>query len=520
MLPLLPGITLATTHVGKVDQDPKIGKLVSGDVLSFDQLLNSKISDDILRQPSINETISLDDFAGEAEPTESEVLDVSNVNPEESELSGRDGVPQIPRDEREPRKISRGELAPPLAEYADKISLPHTVEPKNTASKPEPEPSVISHAVGSKVSKQDGSFETASLSVFSTAFAREQTQHLEKVVFIQPKRESLTDGKLAKNISPLEEAIAKTHIQTLPPKAADSLISKAPLPESAKLIATEVAKTHERTTDIGQGTKSSVVPVEQIMQTSVLKRPTPQPEYTEFGKNTVKKVVGQQHEQPEAKVTQAVTKLDKAELQVRPISTPSQSVYHTTPSLAAAPKTIQLPQHDFRKSDIAETNFRIEMSGLHGDRTGAPLQISQPSSTQPHPVPTMSEQARQIAQQLAHATPTQAPGTTEITLNPEELGRVRMSLTLLDGAMTLTIQAERPDTADLMRRHIDQLAQTYRQLGFTNMAFNFEGAAQQQSHTPPPYSSNDDTLSDDPIFAQMDASPPKLTTSGRLDLRF
>lgn len=117
------------------------------------------------------------------------------------------------------------------------------------------------------------------------------------------------------------------------------------------------------------------------------------------------------------------------------------------------------------------------------------------------------------------ATPTTAPGTTEITLNPEELGRVKMSLTVNEGAMILTISAERPDTIDIMRRHIDQLAQTYRQLGFANMTFNFAGSSEQgQTHGPAP--ANDDLV--DVAATQTDdsANPtPTLQSNGRMDLR-
>ncbi len=61
----------------------------------------------------------------------------------------------------------------------------------------------------------------------------------------------------------------------------------------------------------------------------------------------------------------------------------------------------------------------------------------------------------------------------ELTLSPEELGRVRMMLSTHDGALTLSIQADRPETIDLMRRHIDQLAQDFRDLGFADVSFSF-----------------------------------------------
>lgn len=129
-----------------------------------------------------------------------------------------------------------------------------------------------------------------------------------------------------------------------------------------------------------------------------------------------------------------------------------------------------------------------------------------------------AEQARHIAQQLAAAMPSTASGTTEITLRPEELGQVRMRLTLNEGAMTMVIHADRQETSDLMRRHIDQLAQTYRQMGFDNLSFSFSGSTNREAaHQASPDDALAQTL-EEPTSNQI-APPTAATTSGRLDLR-
>lgn len=85
------------------------------------------------------------------------------------------------------------------------------------------------------------------------------------------------------------------------------------------------------------------------------------------------------------------------------------------------------------------------------------------------------ETARHVANQIGMVVSGQPGGTTEIALNPEELGRVRLSMTAVDQTITLNLQAERPETADLLRRHIDTLAQEFRALGYDNIAFSFGG---------------------------------------------
>ncbi|MEX3017509.1 flagellar hook-length control protein FliK [Gymnodinialimonas hymeniacidonis] len=74
------------------------------------------------------------------------------------------------------------------------------------------------------------------------------------------------------------------------------------------------------------------------------------------------------------------------------------------------------------------------------------------------PAPTL------VAQQIAAALQdhSQERGQPiELALDPPELGRVRMQLVELAGIMTLTIHAERPETAELMRRHMDLLTQEF-----------------------------------------------------------
>lgn len=76
----------------------------------------------------------------------------------------------------------------------------------------------------------------------------------------------------------------------------------------------------------------------------------------------------------------------------------------------------------------------------------------------------------------------------ELRLDPQELGQVRMVLTSQDQALTLVMSAERPETLDLMRRHIDQLARDFQELGYTDLKFSFEdsqtGSDPQNSKQP------------------------------------
>jgi flagellar hook-length control protein FliK len=72
--------------------------------------------------------------------------------------------------------------------------------------------------------------------------------------------------------------------------------------------------------------------------------------------------------------------------------------------------------------------------------------------------------AQQVAQTLADAE-ARARGSVELALDPPELGRLRLSFAEVSGTLTLTIAADRPETADLMRRHLSLLAQEFARAG-------------------------------------------------------
>ncbi|WP_347311643.1 flagellar hook-length control protein FliK [Defluviimonas sp. SAOS-178_SWC] len=78
-----------------------------------------------------------------------------------------------------------------------------------------------------------------------------------------------------------------------------------------------------------------------------------------------------------------------------------------------------------------------------------------------------------LGHRLAEAVGQFPDRPVEITLSPEELGRVRLTLATHDGALTMMIQADRQDTLDLLRRNIGSLAQDFRDLGYQDLSFSF-----------------------------------------------
>jgi flagellar hook-length control protein FliK len=99
---------------------------------------------------------------------------------------------------------------------------------------------------------------------------------------------------------------------------------------------------------------------------------------------------------------------------------------------------------------------------------------AKPSAHSPMPAIDRPETPRAIAVQVAEAFKTSDGDSISIRLDPEELGAVRMKLNHNDTQIIVSISAERPETLDLMRRHVDQLAQEMRGLGYASLRFDFQ----------------------------------------------
>lgn len=78
--------------------------------------------------------------------------------------------------------------------------------------------------------------------------------------------------------------------------------------------------------------------------------------------------------------------------------------------------------------------------------------------------------ARQIVQRLEQST----DQITEIVLTPEELGKVRIAIGQGDSP-SVAVYAERSETLDLLRRHVDTLARELRSAGFPATDISFGG---------------------------------------------
>lgn len=158
--------------------------------------------------------------------------------------------------------------------------------------------------------------------------------------------------------------------------------------------------------------------------------------------------------------------------------------------------------------------------GIEITSLGMPSQIADaPISNTIRPTAD-AQMARHVAQQLIEMANLAPNRPVEIALNPQELGRVRMTLHPSDGGMQVALMADRPETIDLLRRNIEMLANEFRELGYTSISFSFSGSDSGRDGHLESEDKADPAVPQDALD-QPSLTPvsPSITPSGGVDLR-
>ena len=90
-------------------------------------------------------------------------------------------------------------------------------------------------------------------------------------------------------------------------------------------------------------------------------------------------------------------------------------------------------------------------------------------------------EARPVLHLIAEATVKAQDGTIELRLSPEELGRVRISMSHHDLGISVILNVERDDTLALLRRHASELAAALRDAGLGEATVEFADRDQHPS---------------------------------------
>ena len=166
-------------------------------------------------------------------------------------------------------------------------------------------------------------------------------------------------------------------------------------------------------------------------------------------------------------------------------------------------------------SEGDDTTLRLDLRG-----TASGALVSGPVS---QPVLLRQDLPQHLAMQIVSAVQKgRHDRPVQLLLNPAELGQVRISLSASDGTVNVTVIAERPETLDLMRRHIGALAQEFQDIGYERAQFSFgDGHSAPSGQKTPDHRDPDRDQNAMPghtlIVLPLDTTAPLI--SDRLDLR-
>lgn len=141
-------------------------------------------------------------------------------------------------------------------------------------------------------------------------------------------------------------------------------------------------------------------------------------------------------------------------------------------------------------SRISSKSKPTTVADVHRDFSGFGVGISDKPHVQrplPSAVSAVAANATQpqtaetkVISQISTVISNTSKDTVEIRLDPPELGRVIISITQSDSGLSATITSEKPEVADLLRRHAELLSRELSKSGFHEASLEFSHRDQQQ----------------------------------------
>lgn len=175
---------------------------------------------------------------------------------------------------------------------------------------------------------------------------------------------------------------------------------------------------------------------------------------------------------------------------------------------------IALVLPDQARPDLAVSDATVAPLAAAAEGRSAPATSFAPHALSGAPHPPPAQIAALIVDQVRSGT----PGLIEVSLSPIELGAIRFEMQQGPDGLHVHLAIERPETGDLVRRHVDQLVADLRAAGLGQATLSFGQWTQRQ----PSDRQAAAVLARGP-FALTAAEPvsaqPALSASGRLHLR-
>lgn len=204
------------------------------------------------------------------------------------------------------------------------------------------------------------------------------------------------------------------------------------------------------------------------------------------------------------------------------ITSRSQGVVFGVSSLSALPSHALAPPPALIMSTADLANARAEAEFVDLPELRLVSEGGSSNKSQLGAPVLRAELPRHISLQIAETFQRVGNRPVDLTLNPVELGRVRINLQTADGTVIVHVAAERPETLDLMRRHVNILAQEFHAIGYGEAKFSFAGQGsgdQRDQKSPPDELRDGETSEATEHLAAPSSEAASMILSDRVDIR-
>ncbi|MEO0679644.1 MAG: flagellar hook-length control protein FliK, partial [Pseudomonadota bacterium] len=156
---------------------------------------------------------------------------------------------------------------------------------------------------------------------------------------------------------------------------------------------------------------------------------------------------------------------------------PTPSASPTAPAASMAQPVVG----DAAASTMAASADAAPEMSLAGrsEPSAASVRLDQAAPSTPSGAPSTPPPA---VQQTIAALYKMPDGDVELRLDPPELGRVRVSLSTTEAGLVATVLADRPEVADMMRRHADALLRSLEESGHERVDLRFSSGGDAEGN--------------------------------------
>ena len=151
-------------------------------------------------------------------------------------------------------------------------------------------------------------------------------------------------------------------------------------------------------------------------------------------------------------------------------SAEDQKTQYLTASTTSSLTQTTVPEKSFQSLGAMNERSDVLPASTTSVTSSASSRVESPMLTTP-PTPVDS---KQIAQQINQAIIRMDGARTEVMLDPVELGRVSLTFITKDEGVTVLINADRSETADLLRRNGEQLQRDLSESGYAGVELEFD----------------------------------------------